>query len=54
MNKLKAIEYLVGNSVYEEEWSGAGMWQAVEEVMKYKKPITEKYLDLLLKKAEEF
>jgi hypothetical protein len=58
MTKLKAIEYLVRHSVYTEERSGVGMWEAVEQVIWYQpksrltSKLTKKYLDKLLKEAE--
>lgn len=55
MTKQKAIEYLVKNSVYSNEWQGAGMWEAVENVMnvsaKDRKLINYDWLDMLLTKA---
>jgi len=53
MTKLVAINYLVKHNVYTDEWSGAEMYEAVEEVILYSpKIITRKYLDKLLKQAE--
>ena len=52
-SKLEAIEYLVEHNVYGNEWQGAGMWEIVCEMMMTKKAITEKYLNSLLKKAED-
>lgn len=37
-----------------DEWSGAGMWEAVEKVINYDGNPTTEYLDKLLKQAEEF
>ncbi len=54
MNKLEAIEYLFENDKYTNEWTGAGMWEAVREVLGTKEPITKKWLDELLKTAENF
>ena len=53
-DKLEAIKYLVDNSEYHDEWSGAGMWEAVVEVMTFDGVITQEYLKELLKKAEHF
>ena len=52
--KLRAINYLIINSVYKDEWSGVGMWHAVEFVMNTKKPITKKILEKRLEEAEDF
>lgn len=52
-NKLEAIEYIVANSVYGNEWQGAGMYEAVEKIIKSRKLyFPEKYLQRLLKEAE--
>lgn len=53
MKKLEAIEYLSKNSEYNDEWSGAGMWEAVEEVLKKEGVISESWLCELLKKAKD-
>lgn len=52
MSKLNALEYLIENSVYGDEWQGAGMWEAVLEMMKYEGKIRAIDLDKLLKEAE--
>jgi hypothetical protein len=52
--KLEAIQFLVQNSMYQDEWTGAGMWVAVERVMAHKGKITEKFLDRLLLGADNF
>lgn len=54
--KIGAINYLVKNSVYSNEWSGAGMYEAIVEVVKAPKKFrfSKDYLNSLLKKAEEF
>jgi len=55
MNHLKAIEYLIENDKYTDEWSGAGMWEALLSVMSASEnDLTKKYLDELLEKAEKF
>ena len=54
MEKIKALEYLIKNNVHTDEWRGAGMYVAIEKMMKYKGEITEKYLNKLLKEADEF
>jgi len=53
MTKEKAIQYLVDNSVYGDEWSGAGMWHAVVSVMTSKPDITEERLQKLLQEAKD-
>ena len=53
MTKLVAIKYLVKHNVYTDEWSGAGMYEAIEEVILYSpKNIAKRYLDKLLKQAK--
>jgi len=53
MKKIEAIEYLVANNVYQDEWSGAGMYHAVEDIIESKDvDFSKEYLDELLKKAE--
>ncbi len=52
MTKLEAIKYLSEHSVYSSEWSGTGMWEAVEDVLKNDKPLTVDYLKSLLIRAE--
>jgi len=55
MNKIKALEYLVENSVYEDEWSGVGMYNAVEQVIKSTgTDFDTLYLDILLQGAKDF
>ena len=55
MTKLQAIEYLNKHSVYTDEWTGAGMWEAVEKLMKSTRTtFTKEYLDRLLKDANDF
>lgn len=49
----EAIRYLNKNNCYEDEWKGAGMWEAVNDVCSYKGKLTVKYLEELLKNAEE-
>ena len=52
MNKLEAIIYLHKNSVYDNEWTGAGMWEAVESVLESEKEIfSEVFLKALLSAA---
>ena len=53
MSKISAIKFLIKNSVYGNEWQGAGMYEAVEKMMEYKGRITAHYLIELLKEAED-
>ena len=53
--KLTAVEYLVQNNVYQDEWTGAGMYEAIEAIIKSEeKEFTKEYLDGLLKDASNF
>lgn len=53
-NKIEAIEYLVANSVYGNEWQGAGMYEAVERIIKSSKLFYyERDLKRFLKEAED-
>jgi len=52
MKQLEAIKYLVDNSVYSNEWTGTGMWHAVQKVMERKQIWTQKRLKELLEEAE--
>lgn len=54
MKKLKAIEYLVKNSVYSNEWTGAGMYEAILNTLDKKGNITTQWLDTELIKAANF
>ena len=52
----EAIIYLANNSVYGNEWQGAGMWEAVEALVvriKTKKRVTESWLKLKLQEAKD-
>ena len=52
-NKYEAVEYLVANSVYGNEWQGAGMYEAIERIIKSPKLFYwEKDLRKMLKEAE--
>jgi len=52
--KLTAIGYLISNTKYTDEWSGADMYEAIEKVYKKNETTFEKsYLDRLLIEAEE-
>lgn len=53
MKKIDAIEYLVKNDKYTNEWQGAGMWEAVQTVMGNDMEWKESDLNELLKKAED-
>ena len=53
--KIEAIDYLIANNKYANEWSGAGMYEAVVEVWKSEADEFEvRYLEDLLTKAENF
>jgi hypothetical protein len=54
--KNEALDYLVKNSVYADEWSGAGMYHALQFVIKqyYDRIFTKKELDKLLNDASNF
>ena len=55
MDKFEAIGYLIENSVYDNEWRGAGMYQAIEDVYKSTKANwSVEELKLKLKEAFEF
>lgn len=55
MNKLEALNYLVENARYYDEWSGAGMYHAVENVIKSEEEdFSEDFLNQLLDEAENF
>ena len=52
MEKEEAIQYLIDFTEYVDEWTGTGMWEAVEKVMKTpKKDLTKDFLQILLKEA---
>lgn len=53
MDKIHALEYLIENSVYGNEWQGAGMYEIIVKMMKYQGIIKQKYLNRLLKEAED-
>lgn len=52
--KYKAVKYLIKHNVYSDEWTGAGMYEAIVKLYNYKGIITRAYLDNLLKEASEF
>lgn len=55
MNRLEALKYLVKNNVFCDEWSGAGMYDALSTVIESEEFFfTQEYLDDLLKKASEY
>lgn len=52
MTKIEALEYLVQNETCFDEWSEAGMYVAVRDIIKSEKETFEKdYLDELLEEA---
>lgn len=55
MNREDALKYLVHHAVDCDEWSGAGMYNALREVILFAgDSFEQEYLDSLLVKAEEF
>lgn len=53
MNKLEAVKYLVKHNEHNDEWSGAGMYIIIEEVINDSKEFfTKEELDTLLEKAK--
>lgn len=54
--KIGAINYLIANSVYGDEWTGAGMYEAIVKVAEAPKKFrfSKDYLNTLLSKAKEF
>lgn len=54
--KIGAINYLVEHTVYRNEWTGAGMYEAIVEIVKTPKKVrfSKDYLNSLLEKAENF
>jgi hypothetical protein len=55
-NKIEALEYLVKiGPDYHDEWTEAGMYHSLCEIIESKKNVfTKEKLDELLKKASEF
>jgi hypothetical protein len=53
MTQIEAVQYLVDHQVYTNEWTGAGMWEAVLTVMGNTMDWDKAHLDDLLKKAED-
>lgn len=53
LDKLKAIEYLIKNSVYSNEWTGAGMYEAIVKIMPSKR-VKISFLKQLLEEAKNF
>ena len=55
MNKIEALEYLVENNVYNDEWSGTGMFSILRDVIRSNAETFEKIdLEILLEKARNF
>jgi hypothetical protein len=54
-NKMEALKYLVKNGKVRDEWMGAGMYEAVVEIMNSndEEIFTKDYLDKLLNKASK-
>ena len=53
--KIGAINYLVEHNVYSNEWTGAGMYEAIVTVVEapQKTRFTKVYLNKLLEKASD-
>ena len=55
MDKMEALKYLIENSVYCDEWTGAGMYVELKEIIESdKEEYTEKELDKALERANDF
>ncbi len=53
--KLEAIEYLCDNGSNSNEWSEAGMYHMISEIVKSETEVfTKDYLDSRIKIADEF
>lgn len=54
--KIGAINYLVEHTVYSNEWTGAGMYEAIVKIVEapQKTRFKKDYLNILLKEAEDF
>ena len=51
-DKVKALEYLIENREYHDEWSGAGMFEAICRMWDANEKHTKKELDKLLEFAK--
>ena len=52
---MEALKYLVKNSVYGDEWTGAGMYEELVKIIESdKNEYTKEELDALLREAENF
>jgi hypothetical protein len=58
MSRLECIQYLIDNGVGGSEWQEAGMWNAVQEVMRrddvfFEPPaeVTQVWMDDLIERA---
>lgn len=53
-SKWEAVQYLVQNNEYNDEWSGAGMYEIIAEVVEKLENtfFTKEILDKLLEKAK--
>ena len=53
MNKIEALNYIADNGKYWDEWTGAGLADALIEVIRSEDVLFSiEYLDALIKKAE--
>lgn len=53
LDTLDAIKYLIKNTVYADEWTGAGMYEAIVKVVPSKK-VKITFLNQLLEEAKNF
>lgn len=53
--KIGAINYLVSNSVYSNEWTGTGMYEAIEKIVRAPKKtrFRKEFLNSLLEDAKK-
>ena len=55
MNKIEALKYLIEFDVSSDEWSEAGMYHAVKDVIESEEvKFSTEELDILLERAAEF
>ena len=56
LSKFSAVKYIIKNEVYSDEWSGAGMYEALRTLVnnKTKLRFSTEYLNELLENAKKF
>jgi hypothetical protein len=54
--KIGAINYLIKNTVYSNEWTGTGMYEAIVKIVEAPKNcrFKKEYLNELLKEAKNY